>query len=260
MALIALAMAMVVASAGFWWLGHRGTEVALEPEVAEQAPTATPTDAEMRELGAEPNAQEQALAADQSATPAEIEEAAPPQRRRRTVVDRRSPDQQPVTAVSRPAPARPGAVRTPPPVVPDGERERLVTDANEARQIVEARQQNDPTQSADALQGQESASGDRAIAERGQPVTDEAGQPAQWEPERTEFIEVWDLPLAVRRELPDLEVSIHVFSTKPEDRFVLINGERRLEGAALGGGARLLEVAREGAIVEYRDYRFLLRP
>jgi general secretion pathway protein B len=81
-----------------------------------------------------------------------------------------------------------------------------------------------------------------------------------WAPERVEFIEVWDLPLPVRQELPDLDLSIHVFSGEPADRFVLINGERRLEGASLGGGVRVAEIVRQGAIVEFRDYRFLIRP
>lgn len=258
-ALIASAV-VVIAGAGFWWFGHREIGMESDQLIADQAPAASPTNSGVRQASAGPDPNEQALVSGRNASGEPTQDEAPEQRRRRTVVDRRSPDQQPLTAVSRPAPARPGAVSTPPPVVPDGERERLVVDADEAMQIVEAREPAGSTQPANDSQSQASASRPQRIADPISESDDATSSPAEWEPERTEFIEVWDLPLAIRRELPELAVSIHVFSTSPKERFVLINGERRLEGAALGSGARLVEVAREGAIVEFRDYRFLLRP
>ncbi len=70
----------------------------------------------------------------------------------------------------------------------------------------------------------------------------------------------WELPLSIRRNLPALNLSIHVFSEQAEERFVLINGVRYIIGDELPEGARLVDIRREGAIVDYRDYRFLLEP
>ncbi len=155
----------------------------------------------------------------------------------------RAPVERPVTVVSRPAARRPGERSTPP-----RERERLVEDAEEAQRLIEAAQATAPAPSpAEATTIIEPAPAPAAPAE-------------PWTPERAEFLRKWELPLAIRRDLPELRLSIHVFSGQPQDRFVLINGERRIEGDDLGQGARLVEIRREGALVAFRDYRFLLEP
>lgn len=160
--------------------------------------------------------------------------------------------------ISRPAP-QPHA----PPVVPEGERERLVESAEEAQQLIEAEKAASARAEARRLLSQRedpeapetAASADAVTTPR--PVEQDE---SSWAPEAPEFVEVWDLPLSVRRELPDLNLSIHVFSADPGGRFVLINGERRLEGEDLGEGASLAEIRREGALIDFRDYRFLLKP
>lgn len=183
------------------------------------------------------------------------EQPEPVERRRRTVVDRRSPSQEPATSVARPAPARPGAVTTPPPVIPEGARERLVTDAQQAQQLIEAE--------SEAASAAETPTEQKATAEAvADPLPEQSSEPSDedWTPERAEHLEVWELPFAVRQELPELNLSIHVFSAEPSERFVLINGERRQEGESLGGGALLAEISRQGALVDFRDYRFLIKP
>lgn len=81
-----------------------------------------------------------------------------------------------------------------------------------------------------------------------------------WTPAAPEYVRVWELPLSVRRNLPDLQLNIHVFAEEPRERFVLVNGERFRTGDTLADGVRLVEIRREGAIVDFRDYRFLLDP
>jgi general secretion pathway protein B len=94
--------------------------------------------------------------------------------------------------------------------------------------------------------------------------TDGAGpveqQEAQWAPQAAEYVRAWELPLSIRRSLPAMTLNIHVFSELPEERFVLINGERYVSGDELVDGAQLVDIRREGAVVDYRDYRFLLEP
>lgn len=246
---VALGLLLVVlAAGGFYWFGMPERSDSEAPrQVAEQGQP-EPVEAVPAEPAQTPG--EAGSASDEPTPAGEVAqpETAQPEaseRRRRTVVDRRSPSQRPVTSVSRPAPARPGAVATPPPVVPEGERERLVADAERAQRLIEAQARR----SQPATAAPDTA--DPAAAERGD---------AEWSPDRAEHLEVWELPLSVRRELPDLKLSIHVFSAEPSERFVLINGERRLEGEDLGEGARLAEISRLGAVVDFRDYRFLLKP
>lgn len=75
-----------------------------------------------------------------------------------------------------------------------------------------------------------------------------------------DYVRAWELPLSVRRKLPDLALTMHVFSPRPEERFVLINGERHTAGDVVGGSVELVEIRREGAIMDFDSHRFLLEP
>jgi general secretion pathway protein B len=75
----------------------------------------------------------------------------------------------------------------------------------------------------------------------------------------SDYVRAWELPLSVRRNLPELDLSIHVFSPEASQRFVLINGERYVSGDSIGE-ARIVDIRREGAIVDFRSHRFLLEP
>ncbi|MFU8830996.1 MAG: general secretion pathway protein GspB [Wenzhouxiangella sp.] len=91
----------------------------------------------------------------------------------------------------------------------------------------------------------------------------EASAPPQvepWSPGGAEYIRAWELPLSVRRNMPELKLTIHVYSVDEQNRFVLINGERFVTGEMIRDGARLVDIRREGAVVDFRDYRFLLEP
>lgn len=168
-------------------------------------------------------------------------------------------------------------VRTPPPEDDDAgddprtePRERIVTDPDEAMEEVRREVERAERRMA---QREERAGDERR--RRTEPPADEpteevAADNAEEEPAAgeddslqsgvAEYVRAWELPLAVRREMPDLDLSIHVFAPEEEKRFVLINGERRMAGDELGGGARLVEIRREGALIDFRDHRFLLEP
>ncbi len=86
------------------------------------------------------------------------------------------------------------------------------------------------------------------------------GQP--WRPSDSvgEYVRAWELPLSIRRNMPELKLTIHVYSADEAQRFVLVNGERFVVGDQLAQGAQLVDIRREGAVVDFRDYRFLLEP
>ncbi|OJY93497.1 MAG: hypothetical protein BGP25_03590 [Lysobacterales bacterium 63-13] len=67
---------------------------------------------------------------------------------------------------------------------------------------------------------------------------------------------MWELPLATRRSLPELKLSMHVFATQPDQRFVIINGERRAQGDEFEG-LKLIEIRSDGIVLEHEGVRFL---
>jgi len=71
-------------------------------------------------------------------------------------------------------------------------------------------------------------------------------------------ISYWELPDAVRAEVPEIKFSVLVFATKPADRFVLADGQRLAEGDSYSNGLVVEEIRRDGVVFSYRKYRFLI--
>jgi general secretion pathway protein B len=68
----------------------------------------------------------------------------------------------------------------------------------------------------------------------------------------------WDLPDAVRSEVPEIKFSVLVYAADPADRFVLINGQRLREGESARPGLVVKEIRRDGVVFSYRLYQFLV--
>lgn len=68
---------------------------------------------------------------------------------------------------------------------------------------------------------------------------------------------VWDLPYATRKDLPDLTLTMHVYAGDPHERFVVIKGERHVEGDDLGDGLTLREIRPDGMVLEFKGTRFV---
>jgi general secretion pathway protein B len=68
---------------------------------------------------------------------------------------------------------------------------------------------------------------------------------------------VWDLPYATRKDLPDLALTMHVYASDPHERFVVIKGERHIEGDDLGDGVILREIRPDGMVLEFKGTRFV---
>ena len=82
---------------------------------------------------------------------------------------------------------------------------------------------------------------------------------AAMEPHIPEPISYWEVPQSVRETMPEFRISVLVFAEDPEDRFVLINGQRLGEKEPFMGGVTLDEIRRDGAVFTYRNYRFLVK-
>lgn len=71
--------------------------------------------------------------------------------------------------------------------------------------------------------------------------------------------DVYQLPYATRKELPKLNLSMHVYSPIAEERFIVLNGKRyTLQSPAPGPELSLLDIVADGAVLEFRGQRFLL--
>lgn len=67
-----------------------------------------------------------------------------------------------------------------------------------------------------------------------------------------------DAVLAPGAHIPELHLDLHVFATKPQDRFVMINMHKLREGDSTPEGVRVESITPEGAVLSKDATRFLL--
>jgi general secretion pathway protein B len=66
----------------------------------------------------------------------------------------------------------------------------------------------------------------------------------------------YELAYAVRKDIPQFNLSMHVFAPDAAARFIVADGERKVEGDAVKEGLVLREVRTDGIILEFRGQRF----
>ncbi|HSM68818.1 MAG TPA: general secretion pathway protein GspB, partial [Xanthomonadales bacterium] len=93
-----------------------------------------------------------------------------------------------------------------------------------------------------------------------EPAPDEPppAQPRQYRSPLPGPINFWEVPGSVRDQLTEMRISVMVFAERPEDRFILMNGRRWVEGDEPQPGLRLEEIRRDGAVFTFSRYRFLV--
>jgi general secretion pathway protein B len=67
-----------------------------------------------------------------------------------------------------------------------------------------------------------------------------------------------ELNLTGNQSLPDIHLDVHVYASRPADRFVYINMRKYREGAVLQEGPTLERIRRDGVILNYNGLRFLV--
>ena len=76
----------------------------------------------------------------------------------------------------------------------------------------------------------------------------------------SKYPEFADMPAEFRREVPRLDVNVHVYSDAVDERFVLVKMEKYQEGDSLPGGVKLKLITPEGLVLSYRGKTFLYPP
>ena len=64
------------------------------------------------------------------------------------------------------------------------------------------------------------------------------------------------LAFAVRKTLPQLKLSMHVYTADPKQRFVILNDTRMIEGDATPDGITLSQIRPDGVILEFKGQSF----
>ena len=64
------------------------------------------------------------------------------------------------------------------------------------------------------------------------------------------------LAIELQRELPDMSISVHVYSAKPGSRLVRIDNTVYREGDFVASELKLEEITPNGMIMSFRDTRF----
>jgi general secretion pathway protein B len=67
-----------------------------------------------------------------------------------------------------------------------------------------------------------------------------------------------ELSLSGSQSLPELHLDVHVYGTKPSERFVFINMRKYHEGTTLQEGPTVEHIRRDGVILNFHGLRFLL--
>ena len=96
----------------------------------------------------------------------------------------------------------------------------------------------------------------RDSGSQGKSVKPDAQEYQSPEPEPIGY---WELPDSVRDGVPVIKFSVLVYAEQPEDRFVLINGERLMEGDQIKPGLVIEHIRRDGVVFTYQLYQFFVK-
>ena len=69
-----------------------------------------------------------------------------------------------------------------------------------------------------------------------------------------------ELPLTIRQNLPEVLISVFLYSDDPASRLVRVNGQMLREGQYLNEGLKLEQIVPGGVIFSYQNFRFLVGP
>ena len=92
-----------------------------------------------------------------------------------------------------------------------------------------------------------------APATKPEPVAAAAAPQA---PAKSDLPFYYELPFNVRKSLPSLSLSMHVYAGDPKQRFVILNDSRLTEGDKTNDEVLLREVRKDGAVLEFQGQRF----
>jgi general secretion pathway protein B len=119
-----------------------------------------------------------------------------------------------------------------------------------------------PAESSAAIGSAAALVAPRAIAQRAAPHSFRRPDPVLTDEEAADNDEVLpsisEINLTGAQALPEMHLDVHVYATKPADRFVFINMRKYKEGNTLQEGPVLERIRRDGVVLNYQGLRFIL--
>lgn len=241
-----LALLLVVAffvSGWFVWKQYQPPAGAYQPPVtlsADKAPVVSnPAAAENSGSQQETSTPSPGASSNTSAEPSVQSPTAQASTMQASAGQRRTPVesyQPPVSNNSLPEPGKPGPAK-----------------ADQKTAVTGAQADNQPGTSSPAGAGSSGVSEEKGVADQSSGVAVKQFHPGAPAP-----ISYWELPDAVRADVPEIKFSVLVYATDPADRFVLINGQRLGQGDSIQPGLEVREIRRDGVVFSYRLYQFLV--
>jgi general secretion pathway protein B len=84
-----------------------------------------------------------------------------------------------------------------------------------------------------------------------------AAQPAKAAPVSSSSAQPYaELPFGVRKSMPELRLSMHVYAADPSHRFVMLNDSRLTEGEKTSDEIFVREIRPDGVVLEFQNQRF----
>jgi len=80
------------------------------------------------------------------------------------------------------------------------------------------------------------------------PVVQKPAQPA--------LPSIWELPYSTRKDLPAIDLTMHVYADAPADRFVVVKGERHVEGDQIADGVTIKRITADGMVLDFKGQDF----
>jgi general secretion pathway protein B len=119
-----------------------------------------------------------------------------------------------------------------------------------------------PAENSSSSEAAAALAGQRSTAQRSAPHTLHRPDPLLTDEEAAENDEVLpsisEINLTGAQALPEMHLDVHVYATKPSDRFVFINMRKYKEGNTLQEGPVLERIRRDGVVLNYQGVRFIL--
>ena len=75
---------------------------------------------------------------------------------------------------------------------------------------------------------------------------------------KQDFLLIHQIDYAIRKDIPEIKINIHIYDPEPDNRMVLINGERYNIGDTISESVDITDIVQEGIVVTYQDIKFLI--
>jgi CHASE3 domain sensor protein len=140
------------------------------------------------------------------------------------------------------------------------------TDENEIKPIVSGKNNKQAkatsdSEATDSHLDSKKLDSDRKIASQEEPSDKEkkAKEEKALQPKRKQdYLLLHQIDFAIRKNIPTVKVNIHIYDPLPENRMVLINGERFNIGDTIEELVTIEDIVQEGVVVKFENVKFLI--